>query len=286
VNSRRTIQNAAIAAVIVAGVNADIGAAVIVAGVNADIGAAAFAADMPSRGAVYTKAPVVPPYNWTGFYVGGTVGGLWNSQTAHWDPLPSPPAFGANAIMSDLKAGSFVGGVHGGYNWQFANSWVAGIEADWSWSGANVSATTPWTFFVSNNLVGPGVETTLSSKLNWLATARGRIGYLVTPQALVYVTGGAAWGGFDYSASAVYVNNDYTAASSFSSTKTGYVVGGGVEYALWSNWLLRWEYQFYRLQGASITAASTAFPALPSGFRWDNSDTHVVRAGVSYKFGN
>ena len=95
--------------------------------------------------------------------------------------------------MSDLKASSFVGGVHGGYNWQFANSWVAGIEADWSWTGANVSATTPWIFFASNNLVGPGFQTTLNSKLNWLATARGRIGYLVTPQALVYVTGGAAW---------------------------------------------------------------------------------------------
>ena len=92
--------------------------------------------------------------------------------------------------------------------------------------------------------------------------------------------------GFDYSASAVNVNRSYTAEPSFSSTKAGYMVGGGVEYALWSNWLLRGEYQFCRLQSASITVASTAFPKSPSGFRWDNSDTHVVRAGVSYKFGN
>ena len=67
------------------------------------------------------------------------------------------------------------------------------------------------------------------------------------------------------------------------------MLGGGLEWALWSDWLLRTEYSFDRLNtSAMATAFNTgpgAFPPpLGSGFSWSDTDIHTVRVGASYKF--
>ena len=140
----------------------------------------------------------------------------------------------------------------------------------------------------------PGALTSLSLQERWLATLRGRIGYLITPVALVYFTGGGAWGKIDYAASAANEPSNppsdrYIAASAFSKTASGYVVGGGLEYAFWNNWSVRADYLFYHLSTrAAVTAVDSTGnfpPSFLSGFRW-NGDTNInsVRAGVSYKF--
>ena len=88
--------------------------------------ASAFAADVASRS--YTQAPsAAPTGSWSGFYVGGHVGGLWTSSDAAWDPLPSPALFGINPIAGTLKGSSAAGGLHAGYNWQFAPTLLAGL---------------------------------------------------------------------------------------------------------------------------------------------------------------
>src|SRR6202789_1491373 len=78
----------------------------------------ALAADLPARTAPYTKAPAYaqPIYNWTGFYIGGHIGG----------------AFAGNNSLSGSD-GRFLGGVQGGADYQFGNNWVIGIEAEYSW---------------------------------------------------------------------------------------------------------------------------------------------------------
>src|SRR6202165_3381155 len=87
------------------------GAAAIIA-----FAAPAFAADMPAR--TYTKAPAYTApevvYNWTGFYIGGHLGGA---------------VAGSNA--------RFMGGVQGGFDYQFATNWVVGAEAQYSWLSNN-----------------------------------------------------------------------------------------------------------------------------------------------------
>ena len=124
---------------------------------------------------------------------------------------------------------------------------------------------------------------------DWLATVRGRIGYLVVPNALLYFTGGAAFADVDYTASA---NNEppstYVSGTSFSKTVSGYVLGGGLEWALWSYWSLRAEYLFYHLNTSNRVVAFdstgnfTHFFA--SGFSWNNLEIQTVRVGASYKF--
>jgi outer membrane immunogenic protein len=244
----------------------------------------AYAADLPMK--VPAAAPAPAPPLWTGFYIGGHVGGLWTKADGNWDPLPNPGSFGANPISGDFNESRFVGGVQGGYNWQFAPAWVAGIEGDWSWTNASGGFTTPWTQPGTNIPNGANFFTTMNMELKWLATLRGRIGYLVVPQALVYFTGGVAWGDVDYSAHAQNPAT-YVADTSFSDTSTGYVLGGGVEWLFASHWMLRGEYLFYHLNsGKSVLVNDSTgnFPGFPSGFNWGDLDVSVVRAALSYKF--
>jgi outer membrane immunogenic protein len=254
----------------------------------------ASAADLGTRAAPVYKAPppMAAPYSWTGFYVGGDIGGLWSHSGAGvWDPGPNLFSFGEFPIEGSFHQSAFVGGVHVGYNYQFAPTWLAGIEGDWSWTDAKASFAGPWINTVTG--LRSSAFSTLSIKENWLSSVRARVGYLVTPVALVYFTGGAAWGDFDYAASAQnepFAAARYIASSTFSKMAAGYVLGGGFEYAFWGNWSARGEYLFYHL---STAAATTAFdstgnfppPTFPSGFHWNGAtNVNVLRAGVSYKF--
>jgi outer membrane immunogenic protein len=254
------------------------------------VASAASAADLPMKAPA--QVPVAPAYSWTGFYVGGDVGALWTRASGRWDPLPTVSNFGEYPISGDLNKNAFVGGLHAGYNWQFAPAWVAGIEGDWSWTDAKQSFAQPWTFigvgFV-NPAVRPGTATSMSIEPKWLATIRGRIGYLVVPNALLYFTGGGAWADVDYSASATNEPpSTYVASTSFSKTASGYVLGGGLEWALWSHqWSVRAEYLFYHLNTATSTVVPEStgnFPTNPSGFSWNNTEIQLVRVGASYKF--
>src|SRR5215470_14749137 len=83
----------------------------------------AAAADMPPR--TYTKAPpayTAPAliYNWTGFYIGGHLGGAFG---------------GDNSLLGNNAR--FMGGVQAGFDYQFAPNWVGGIEAQYSWMDRN-----------------------------------------------------------------------------------------------------------------------------------------------------
>jgi outer membrane immunogenic protein len=238
-----------------------------------------------------SAAPPSPVYSWTGFYIGGHVGALWTKGDARNDPLPTVDFFGTFPNSGNVDQTAFVAGVHGGYNWQLSPSWVTGIEADWSWTGAAGRFTQDWESIPGHTNPGirPGTATSMSMGPEWLATVRGRIGYLVTPSALLYFTGGGAWADVRYSAIAANERPvTYLAATSFSKTASGYVLGGGLEWALWNNWSLRTEYLFYHLNtGTAVNAFNIVpglDPSLGSGFSWSDTDIHTVRFGASLRF--
>jgi outer membrane immunogenic protein len=122
----------------------------------------------------------------------------------------------------------------------------------------------------------------MGSSLDWLASARARLGYLVTPNVMAYATGGAAWARIDYAASSTDTVA-YFANAALSRTATGYTAGGGLEWAMTDNWSVRAEYLYYRFTGGPAVVAP-AGGLLPSGFSWSNPTVSVARAGVSYKF--
>ncbi len=240
----------------------------------------------PADAADFGPRPLLSPDSmWTGLYGGINLGGLWATGDAQWNPLPSPAAFGFNGTSGDVSASSLVGGFQAGFNVKIAPAWVAGVEADFTGAHATSSTLSTWTAFGTNVPVA-GSFTKEIRTLNWLSTARGRIGYLVTPAMLVYFTGGAAFGGVSYEGgNAAPVGAGYASAVSFFRTQSGYVLGGGLEFATWDRWLLRGEYLFHRFNDASAVGASANFPNFPSAYSWTGFDVHEVRAAVSYKFG-
>jgi outer membrane immunogenic protein len=120
------------------------------------LAAPASAADLAAR--PYTKAPAYVPapiYNWTGFYIGGHVGGAFRGDS--------------NNVLGGGDDGRFMGGVQGGYDWQLNPSWVFGLEANYSF-----------------------LDTSSSFANRGLGSVTGRLGYTWGP-SLLYVKGGYAW---------------------------------------------------------------------------------------------
>jgi outer membrane immunogenic protein len=232
---------------------------------------------------VLAAPPAAPMFNWSGFYLGGDLGGAWTSNTGAWLPLPSPAAFSVNPISGRNGGSALFGGIHAGYNWQIAPVWVTGLEGDLSWSRAGSSFTQVWTNFGTTTPF-PGDFTTMSSKLDWVSSIRGRVGYLLTPALMAYASGGAAWARIAYAATATNPGV-YLATTAFSSTQLGFVVGGGLEWAATDHWILRAEYLYYRFgQAPNLVVQAPAAPAFPSGFSWSATSLNVVRGSLSYKF--
>src|ERR1700693_2603904 len=88
----------------------------------------ALAADLGARAPYPTKAPAyaAPIYNWTGFYIGGHIGGALHGNN-NFNGLA--PGHSGN--------GRFLGGLQGGADYQFAPNWVIGAEAEYSWLGSS-----------------------------------------------------------------------------------------------------------------------------------------------------
>jgi outer membrane immunogenic protein len=255
---------------------------VTLAAVAIGFASVASAADLPVKAPVYKAAPV-PVYSWTGCYAGANVGGAFSRQ----DAGVSVPAVSDQAPDSaTLKGSSAIGGVQVGCNWQFASSWVAGVEGDWSATNLDDTASFP-NLLRSGAPVGNG-GITFSHTTKWLASLRGRLGVAVVPNTLLYVTGGGAWAKTNYNGTDIFnggcaVGN--CATTSFSSTNGGWVVGAGAEWAPWSNnWLFRFEYLYYSLQGASATPFRPLLPGGSPTFNWSDLNVSEVRVGVSFKF--
>jgi outer membrane immunogenic protein len=237
------------------------------------------AADMPVK-----APPAQPPstYSWTGFYIGGHVGGGSASSSANWDPLPSGAVFDATPVAFQLHGSGFLGGAQAGYNWQFAPMWVTGIEADWSGTRMNDSASQTVSSFAG--VPAPPSRVDMSRDVEWLASARGRLGYLVAPTLLIYGTGGFAYGQVDYHG--FFQNNTPTPwlPADLNKTESGYVVGGGVEWAVTRNWLLRAEYLYYNLEGESVAGFIPTPASDPIQFSWGRTAINIGRVALSYKF--
>lgn len=280
-------------------------------------GALAVAAPAVSRAA--PPAPIAAPPNWTGFYVGGNVGFGWANPTANYSP--NDPAAGlllAGAAglpfeqpvvtSYDIRQSGAVGGIEAGYNWQAGSNWLVGLEADFSFSDINGQAG-PASF-----LLGPPFVPTLTQAItghestDWYGTARGRLGWLATPNLLIFGTGGLAYGRVTGSANYVYSGTgpilalglhgggfSFTCtinATCFSGTssmeRVGWTAGGGVEWLFDRHWSLKAEYQLVDLgsETVRIVANAVGVPGTsPSSFNAVFKDQiHTARLGVNYHF--
>jgi outer membrane immunogenic protein len=246
------------------------------------------AADMP------TKAPSPSVVNdWTGFYVGFHGGYGWG-RAAMADADLNNPSLNLGEI-DPLHAPKFRGSVfggHAGYNWQWGQRGVAGLEVDYSSSHLQETQTVSG----PHDVIGPrtalpedGPDTrTLKAKLDRLASARARVGFLVGPEFLLYGTGGVAWGHTNFADTLVthFVDPNgsrgvVTGTGRASSNQFGWAAGAGGEWKLWNSGLmLRIEYLHYDFGSTSL-----AFDVIRNDIvHLDKLTADVVRGGISYKF--
>jgi high affinity Mn2+ porin len=232
------------------------------------------------------RAPVEAVWMWTGLYLGINGGyGFGKSQT---NALFSDAVTGAPLFATDdsSRLDGLIIGAQAGYNLQ-AGSWLVGLEADiqatsqhaapsYVCPGANCNATITG--------VDTPVSVTHDYKLDWFATLRGRLGASVTPDALIYATGGAAVAGI-WHVGTVFDSNAAVAPlfDITHRTKIGWTAGAGVEAHLGGNWTGKIEYLHLDFGHASTTAADplNATPIL-LGLNSRITDD-ILRVGLNYK---
>ena len=254
-------------------------------------GSPAIAADMPVKA---RPAPVMAPvWNWSGFYLGLNGGYSWGRSSRDlnfFNPLNGATIATASGAGRDLDGGVFGGQI--GYNWQ-ASNWVFGIEADLQWTGQQGSTTAlcpvggcfPALTFVP---AAGGSSATLTDKLEWFGTIRGRVGFTVTPSVLLYATGGGAYGSVktDLGLSTLTANLvPVTIAGSRSTDRFGWTVGAGAEWMFASNWSGKLEYLYMDLGSISNSVVFPTAAGLPLGANVTTQLTdHIFRGGINYRF--
>jgi outer membrane immunogenic protein len=238
----------------------------------------ALAADLPSGKEAPVYSAPAPAFSWTGFYIGGDIGGSFASSRV--DPI-----LGVNHyswIGQSLNSSGFMGGGYLGYNFQLNQSVVLGLEGDFQGTANSKSMT--WKD--SKNDVffrGKGGTYSAGANMGWLGAINGRLG-VANDRALFYAIGGVAWA--DASSSLDWTRNSHWASSSASKTLSGFDVGAGVEYAFTPNWVGRVEYRYYGF--------SSSYDLNPSTSDWNNNElapgrimptsVNTVRVGLGYLF--
>ena len=248
-------------------------------------GLIAAALSAPAEGAdvalpIY-KAPV-PVMNWSGCYVGADAGAGWSAQ----DVANSAPAVLDQAgVVGTINGAGAVGGGYAGCNLQVAPVWVVGLEGDFSAAHLGGSANADNVLLTGAPATNGGIGWT--EHLNWIATLRGRVGYVLAPDLMFFVTGGVAWGASNYRSFDLFAPGcPVCGGTTFSETNAGFVAGLGFDWTPWhNNWIVRIEYLYHNLGGATATAAlAPPLTGVAANPVWKDIVAHTARLGLSYKF--
>lgn len=206
---------------------------------------AAFAADAPQTN-----------YDWSGAYVGASVGygsgstgnSWWDAGISNWEP------------DGKIKFRSLLGGGYIGIQQQFGKV-VVGAEADYTWMK-----------FHGDDSQFAGQVNGL--EINGVGSARARLG-LALGRSLLYVTGGLAYGEI--------TKSDKTLLFTQTSAKAiGWTAGVGAEHAFTDNWIGRIGYQYTDLGNVETLLQNPAIGSYTH--RTEGLTFHAVQVGLSYKF--
>jgi outer membrane immunogenic protein len=250
--------------------------------------AGAMAADLPSRAAPAPMIAAVPIFTWTGFYVGVNAGYGWGDSNANSIFVPAgtfvtAPLASGVVDFDDEGGDGFVGGGQVGYNYQIGQ-FVIGVEADLQFADLGGGSGTA---FVPAGFPATYVPAGTAGGLDYFGTVRARLGFAFD-RALLYATGGLAFGGGDGGDNFNgFLNDDGD------DTRTGWALGGGVEYAITNNLTFGLEGLWVNLDrsdnGAFIgteTVLGNVVPVFAPGVRDDDdeNDFFVARAKLNFKF--
>ncbi|MGI9354651.1 MAG: outer membrane protein [Rhizobiaceae bacterium] len=258
----------------------------------------AHAADLVEAPVIEDETPVIEnvSMDWSGLRVGVFGGGIHSTGEAELGEIagvliPLDVGNGLFPRSIDDDEFGFTGGIGLGYDQQLGN-WIGGVEVDGSLTSLNVehrfSRIDPNPAFP---FTGVTTNTTYQTDIDWLATARLRLGYVVSDNLMFYGTGGLAIGevtnrfrlsipDFPVAAGGPYTSPDWNE----SGTETGFVIGAGVEKKLSENLRLTFSIQYVDLGDVNVEGTDpAAFPGEEINYRFDNVFT-TAKIGLTFSF--
>ncbi len=245
----------------------------------------ASAADLGPR-PVYKAPPVVAPvpaFSWTGCFVGAHGGYGWGRK----DVTATAHSGGAEGFTSSQSRSGSIdthGAIFGGQigcDWQFgfgkgsgAGNWVLGIQ--WDFAGANLVG--------QNNTLSAEDTVTVTQSIkvhtDWLSSVTGRLGFTGWfPQTMLYIRGGGAWVREHWT----FIDQDFGFPDRMetSQTRSGWTIGGGIEYAIAPNWSVFAEFNHYDFGRKTFNQAGSHHRLVSID---TNQRIEAVRLGVNYRF--
>ena len=247
------------------------------------VGGSAMAADLPIR---YEQRPVMPGvFSWTGWYVGGFVGGAWGGNAHTSDPCNAAAPFGCRLtplggeVVSYPMSSNFIGGVAAGYNYQIPGSAIVfGLETEFgalrlkgSSSFAPVSPVASAGNLVANATIGP-----------WYNATTVRIGW-AWDRMMFYGKGGFALSTIE---STIVDTTGIFGPGTGKRDILGWAWGAGMEYVFAPRWSVKAEYLWLGLNHGVGVCAVVAPGAPGAGATYcSNTATSAVQTakiGVNY----
>jgi outer membrane immunogenic protein len=195
--------------------------------------------------------------NWTGFYVGASAGGGTSKADLSFSP---------EGTFANQTGHGALGGIQTGFNVQ-SGSVLVGIEADYMFTR------------IKGQTGCPNAALTCDHDVTGLGSARGRLGWVAMPTAMLYFTAGLGRGSTKWRAVNL-VTGVADGNGGATSSNTGLVLGGGAEFSVSNNWSIKTEYLHYNL--GSATPSSVDFGSkfvLDTKLRAD-----TFKLGLNYKF--
>lgn len=246
-------------------------------------GMLAFAAGIASLAVTLTPAPAQAA-DWTRPYIGGQIGYSWD----HADISSTPPL-----AFADKSFGGVIGGVQAGKNFIQQGNVVAGIVADFNLLDASASTQASQTSSQLVDICNDGcfVLTTTTTQarvgidVDWKASLRGKAGYLVTPDLLLFTTAGVAFAKLNVKGSATTTVTTTPpppgpvttgVAFSDSSVLTGFVVSGGAEMMITPSLGAFWQVSYYGFGSETLGVPGSKIKV--------DLDETVVQVGVNFYF--
>jgi outer membrane immunogenic protein len=208
-----------------------------------------------------------PPFTWTSCYAGGNAGGGFGQKDVNDTAGILSPSTGFASANLDIS-GYMLGGQIG-CDYQFASNWVLGIEG--AASGGDIGGKTT---FVTPGIAGD--TATFKDTTDFLSSVTARAGF-AWDRWMLYGKGGVG-----------FVNDRYNVADAFVSynfdgveTRLGWTAGVGVEWALWDDWSVKLEYDYYDFGTRNVTfiEQSGAFPSGPENIK---QTIQTIKLGLNF----
>ena len=206
-------------------------------------------------------------YNWSGFYIGAHGGLSWGNSGSNTKNTVTGESVGTGG--SSVNNG--FGGLHIGNDFMLTKNILFGLEFGGSYINASNDETT-------SNASGTSIHTT-TGKTNWSESLTARVGY-VHENWLFYGKGGVVFDQGDVTRTQkVGTTGLATAGTSenVSNNRTGWTIGGGIEYGFAPNWSAFVEYRY---------GASNYTITFPIAQRSSDVDAYsnTIIFGLNYKF--